>query len=207
MKKAPGKKIRPGRKPTDLKRMLFTRFMLIVAAFILWIGGIAVRLVHLQVNQHAYLLAKAKSQSLYNQKTKQLRGTIFDRNGAVLAMSVEVKTLFVNPNEIEDIPRAAREIAKAAKVDGKQLLAKLTEARSLDRSYVPIAKKVDKDNFDRINKALFDPDIKKADQPNYLGVHWDEDQTRSYPYGSLAAPTIGISNDEDEGVAGMEQSQ
>jgi cell division protein FtsI (penicillin-binding protein 3) len=187
--------------------MLFTRFMLIVAAFILWIGGIAVRLVHLQVNQHDYLLSRARSQSLYNQKTKQLRGTIYDRNGAVLAMSVEVKTLFVNPTEIEDIPRAAREIAKAANIDTKQLLAKLNEAKSLDRRYVPVAKKVDKDSFDRINKALYDPDVKKQDQPMYIGVHWDEDQTRSYPYGSLAAPTIGISNDEDQGVAGIEQSQ
>lgn len=207
MRKAPAKKIRPVRKPTDLKRMLFTRFMLIVAAFILWIGGIAVRLVHLQVNQHDYLLSRARSQSLYNQKTKQLRGTIYDRNGAVLAMSVEVKTLFVNPTEIEDIPRAAREIAKAANIDTKQLLAKLNEAKSLDRRYVPVAKKVDKDSFDRINKALYDPDVKKQDQPMYIGVHWDEDQTRSYPYGSLAAPTIGISNDEDQGVAGIEQSQ
>ena len=207
MKKAPVKNIRPNRKPTDLKRLLFTRFMLVVAAFILWIGGISIRLVHLQINQHAELLEKVRIQTRYRQKTKQLRGTIFDRNGAVLAMSVEVKTLFVNPTEIDDVPSAAREIAKAAGLDGKQLTAKLTEAKSLDRRYVPIAKKVDKDKFDRINKALFDPDVKKQDQPQYVGVHWDEDQTRSYPYNSLAASTIGISNDEDEGVAGIEQSQ
>jgi cell division protein FtsI (penicillin-binding protein 3) len=207
MKKAPVKSIRSNRKPTDLKRLLFTRFMLVVAAFIVWIGGISVRLVHLQVNQHAYLLAKAKSQSIYSKKKKQLRGTILDRNGAVLAMSVEVKTLFVNPTEIEDVAAASREIAKAAGLDAKQLTAKLTEAKSLDRSYVPIAKKVDKDKFDRINKALFNAEVKKSDQPQYVGVHWDDDQTRSYPYNSLAASTIGISNDEDQGVAGIEQSQ
>ena len=207
MKKAPVKKIRPNRKPADLKRLLFTRFMLIVAAFILWIGGISVRLVHLQVNQHRYLLAKARAQSIYNQRSKQLRGTIYDRNLAVLAMSVEVNTLFVNPTEIEDVPRAASDLSKAAHIDSKQLLAKLAEAKSQNKSYLPIAKKVDKDNYDRINKALFDPDVRKSDQPKYEGVHWDEDQTRSYPYGSLAAPTIGISNDEDEGVAGVEQSQ
>ena len=207
MRKAPAKKIRPNRKPADLKKLLFTRFMLIVAAFILWIGGISVRLVHLQINQHAYLLAKAKSQSLVNQKTKQLRGTIYDRNLAVLAMSVEVKTLFVDPTEIEDVSQAARDIAKAAHVDAKQLTAKLTEAKSLNKSYVPIAKKVDKDNYDRINKALYDPNVKKEGEPKYAGVHWDSDQTRSYPYGSLAAPTVGISNDEDQGVAGIEQSQ
>ena len=207
MRKAPVKKIRPKQKPTDLKRLLFTRFMLIVAAFILWIGGISVRLVHLQVNQHEFLLAKARRQGSTDQKTKQLRGTIYDRNLAVLAMSVEVKTLFVDPTEIHDVSQAARDIAKAAHVDAKQLTAKLTEAKSLNKSYVPVAKKVDKENFDRINKALLTADVKKQDEPRYVGVHWDVDQTRSYPYGSLAAPTIGISNDEDQGVAGIEQSQ
>jgi len=207
MKKVQAKKSRPNRRPADLNRLLFTRFMLIVAAFILWIGGIGVRLVHLQVNQHSFLLAKARAQSIYNLRSKQLRGTIYDRNLAVLAMSIEVNTLFVNPSEIDDVPRAATDIAKAAHIDGKQLLARLTEAKSQNKSYLPIAKKIDKDNYDRINKVLFDPDLKKGDQPKYAGVHWDEDQTRSYPYGSLGAPTIGISNDEDEGVAGIEQSQ
>jgi cell division protein FtsI (penicillin-binding protein 3) len=181
--------------------------MLIVAVLILWIGGISVRLVHLQVNQHQYLLAKAQGQRLNIKKTKMMRGTIYDRNGAVLAMSVPVRTLFANPTEIEDVPRAAREIAKAAGIDSKQLLAKLTEAKSLEKSYIPIAKKVDEDSVKRINKALYDSELKKADEPKYAGLHWDEGQKRSYPYRTLAAPTVGVSNDEDNGVAGIEQSQ
>jgi cell division protein FtsI (penicillin-binding protein 3) len=207
MRKAAAIKVRPTRKPADLKRMLFTRFMLIVAVFILWIGGISVRLVHLQVNQHEYLLAKAQGQRLNIKKTKMMRGTIYDRNGAVLAMSVPVRTLFANATEIEDVPRAAREIAKAAGLDSKQLLSRLTEAKSLEKSYVPIAKKIDEDTVKRINKALFDPDLKKADEPKYAGLHWDEGQKRSYPYRTLAAPTVGVSNDDDDGVAGIEQSQ
>lgn len=207
MRKAAAIKVRPNRKPTDLKRMLFTRFMLIVAVFILWIGGISVRLVHLQVNQHEYLLAKAQNQRLNIKKTKMMRGTIYDRNGAVLAMSVPVRTLFANPTEIEDVPRAAREIAKAAGLDSRQLLAKLTDAKSLEKSYVPLAKKVDEDTVKRVNKALFDPELKKADEPKYAGLYWDEGQKRSYPYRTLAAPTIGLSNDQDNGVAGIEQSQ
>jgi len=79
MKKAPAIKVRQKSKPTDLKKTLFTRFMLIVAVFILWIGGISVRLVHLQVNQHTILLAKARSQSLYTRTSKMLRGTIYDQ--------------------------------------------------------------------------------------------------------------------------------
>jgi cell division protein FtsI (penicillin-binding protein 3) len=181
--------------------------MLIVAAFILWIGGISVRLVHLQVNQHEMLLAKARNQSIYVRRTKMMRGTIRDRNGAILAMSEPVKTLYANPTEINDVPRAAREIAKAAGIDSKQLLAKLTEAKDLEKSYVVLAKRVDEDDAKRINKALFDSELKKGDEPKYAGLHWDEDQKRTYPYRTLAAPTIGIANAEDIGVAGIEQSQ
>lgn len=181
--------------------------MLIVAMFIVWIGGISVRLVHLQVNQHEYLLAQAVRQRQNITKSKMMRGTIFDRNGAVLAMSVPVQTLYAVPKEIDDVQSAAREIAKAAGLDPKSLLAKLNEAKSLERAYVPLAKKLDADTVKRINKALFDPNVKKPDEPKYAGLHWDEGQRRSYPYRSLASPTIGISNDEDQGIAGIEQSQ
>jgi hypothetical protein len=50
MKKVPAKRTK--RKPQDLRRVLFARFMLIIAAFVLWIGVIGVRLVHLQISKH-----------------------------------------------------------------------------------------------------------------------------------------------------------
>ncbi|HET7896790.1 MAG TPA: hypothetical protein VFL47_03955, partial [Flavisolibacter sp.] len=52
-------------KPTkkkNLKQIAFTRFMLVVAFFIIWIGGISVRLVHLQVTQHDWLRERALDQ-------------------------------------------------------------------------------------------------------------------------------------------------
>jgi cell division protein FtsI (penicillin-binding protein 3) len=207
MKKAPATRNRPSRPTHDLKRMLFTRFMLVVAVFILWIGGISVRLVHLQVNQHTYLLARAQGQRLNIKKTRHLRGTIYDRNGSVLAMSVPVKTLFADPTEIDDTQRAGREIAKAVGLSSQKLTLELENAKNSGRRYFPIAKKVDDDNVRRINRALFDPDVKKSDDPKYEGVYWADDQRRSYPYRSLAAQTIGFSNADEEGMAGVEQSR
>src|SRR5438034_8860860 len=207
MKKVPAKISRQVRKTPDLKRMLFTRFMLIVAAFVLWIGGISVRLVHLQVTQHEYLRGRALSQRLNIKKTKLLRGTIYDRNGRVLAMSVPVKTLFADPTEIDDVQLAAREIAKAAGLNSQKLYAQLNEAKSANKRYLPLAKKLDDETARRINKALFDPDITKSDEPKFNGLHWTEDQKRNYPYHSLAAQTIGFANADDQGVAGIEQSQ
>src|SRR4029078_202068 len=49
--------------------------------------------------------------------------------------------------------------------------------------------------------------LSKSDTAKHEVRHWREDQTRSYPYGSLAAHVIGFSNAEGIGQAGIEQSQ
>ncbi len=72
------RKITKKKNPTQTA---FTRFMLIVAFFILWIGAIGVRLVHLQVNQSDWLRDKAQDQRRDELKSKMLRGTIYDRGG------------------------------------------------------------------------------------------------------------------------------
>src|SRR5438445_11464530 len=105
---------RPKRaKKINLKQVAFTRFMLVVAVLVLWIGGISVRLVHLQVTQHAWLKEKALDMRQDVKKTRTLRGTIFDRNERALAMSLTVKTLYADPSEIADVETAAKAIANA----------------------------------------------------------------------------------------------
>src|SRR6476659_3437464 len=95
---------RPKRaKKINLKQVAFTRSMLVVAVFVLWIGGISVRLVHLQVTQHAWLKEKALDMRQDVKKTRTLRGTIYDRNERALAMSLTVKTLYADSSEIDDV--------------------------------------------------------------------------------------------------------
>jgi len=66
---------RPKRaKKPNLKQVAFTRFMLVVAVFVLWIGGISIRLVHLQVTQHAWLKGKALDMRQDKKTIRTLRG-------------------------------------------------------------------------------------------------------------------------------------
>jgi cell division protein FtsI (penicillin-binding protein 3) len=185
----------------------FTRFMLIVAFFIIWIGGIGVRLVHLQINQYEALRAKALDQRRDTVKEKQLRGTIYDRTERALAMSVKAKSLFVDPAEIENTDQAAKEIAKALKVKPDELGKNLREAKQSGKRFVWLARKLDEDSAEKINRALENKELKKTDLPRYAGLHWKEEQKRSYPYKTLAAQVIGFSNADDVGSAGIEQSQ
>src|SRR5215213_1351909 len=185
----------------------FTRFMLIVAFFVLWIGGIGARLVHLQIKQHEFLRDKAVSQRRDKTNEKQLRGTIYDRSERALAMSLKVKSLYADPKEIEDVETAAKEVAKALKVKPNEIAAKIRDAKENNKRFVVLAPKLDEETVQKINDSLENKDLRKADLPRFAGLHWKEEQKRSYPYGSLGAQVIGFSNADDIGSAGIEQSQ
>ncbi len=184
---------------------IFTRFMFIVAVFILWIGGISVRLVHLQVNQDEWLRERAQNQRRDLVKSKMLRGTIFDRSEHALAMSIDVKSLYANPMEIDDIKESAEKIAKALGLPKKEVLQTLTEGKENGKKFVWIQRKINEDEVNEINEKLAVNDIKKNDLPKFAGLHWKQEQKRSYPYKNLAAQVVGFSNSDDVGQSGIEQ--
>ncbi|HEV8593463.1 MAG TPA: penicillin-binding transpeptidase domain-containing protein [Pyrinomonadaceae bacterium] len=194
-------------KRQNLKQTAFTRFMLIVAVFVLWIGAIGARLVHLQVQEHDWLRQRAMGQRQDVRKSKMLRGTIFDRDGRALAMSVNVKTLYADATEITDLKKSAKTIAKVLGVNENKLLNQLSAAKEDERRFVPLVKGLDEEAAQRVNKALDIVEIRKSDLPKYEALHWREDQKRSYPYQSLAAHVVGFSNNDGVGQAGIEQSQ
>ena len=185
----------------------FTRFMLIVAIFILWIGAIGVRLVHLQVNQSEWLRDKAQDQRRDELKSRMLRGSIYDRNERALAMSVKVKSLYADPREIEDVNATAQRLAPILKLKQSEIAEDLQTAKDNNKRFVWLARKIDEDTALKLNLALESPEIKKFDLPKFNGLHWREEQKRSYPYKNLAAQVVGFSNADDIGQAGIEQSQ
>ena len=181
--------------------------MLIVAVLVIWMGGISVRLVHLQVTKHEWLKERAEGQRFDIRRSKLPRGAILDRNGRGLAMSVRVKTLYADPTEIEDVAAAAKTLAKVTGVKEKDLASQLAAAKADERKFVTLSKGLDDETVERINKALDDPKLRKADAPNFVGLHYREEQRRTYPYGTMAAHVVGFSNADGIGQAGIEQSQ
>ena len=181
--------------------------MLIIAVFVLWIGGISARLVHLQVQQAEWLRGRAEDIRQNEKRTRMLRGTILDQNGRKLAISIKVRTLYADATEIVDVKAAAKAVAKALELNEAKLIQQLSEARDNERKFVPIAKGLDDETVHRVNRLLEDPKLIKTDTPRFPGLHWREDQMRSYPYETLAAHIIGFVNAEGNGQAGIEQSQ
>lgn len=188
-------------------QVIFTRFLLIVAFFTVWIGVIGVRLVHLQVNQSDWLRDKALDQRRYEHKSKSLRGSILDREGRALALSLKVKSLYADPSEIEDVASAAKTLSSILKIKAQDLQKNLQDAKDAKKRFVWLSRKIDAEQVQKINEKLKDIDPKKSTEPNVKGIYWKEEQTRSYPYGTLAAQVVGFSNLDDVGQAGIELSQ
>ncbi len=181
--------------------------MLIVAVLLIWMGGIGVRLVHLQVTKHEWLKERAEGQRFDIQRSKLPRGAIYDRNGRALAMSNRVKTLYADPTEIDDVKSAAKTLAKVTGIKEKSIADQLLSAKDDERRFVPLIKNLDGEAVERLNKDLEDPTVRKPDAPRFAGLHYREDQRRTYPYGTMAAHVVGFSNADGVGQAGIEQSQ
>src|SRR5690349_10099463 len=102
-------------------------------------GIVLFRLVTLQVLQAAELTVKADRQ---HQKTVSLegaRGTIVDRNGKVLAMNLEVPSVFGVPTDVDSPAKTARMLSPVLHIRANELEQKLRQ----DRRFVWLARKLD----------------------------------------------------------------
>jgi cell division protein FtsI (penicillin-binding protein 3) len=180
---------------TKQAQVVFARFLLIVGIWVIWMGVIGVRLVHLQVNQHDWLLQKAQNQRREKIREKQLRGTIYDRNGSQLAVSLNVGSLFIEPDKIENAEATGAKLAAVLKEKPQEVINRIKKAKESGKKYVRFAPELGDEKVEKI-KAL-----------ELAGVKWEKDQKRSYPHQMTAAQVVGFSNIDDEGQSGIERSQ
>src|SRR5688572_7301834 len=74
------------------RHVLHSRLAVAAVLFALWTTGIQARLVYLQVVQHSDMKARANRQHMRTIAAPAKRGEILDRNGHVLAYSVDADT-------------------------------------------------------------------------------------------------------------------
>jgi len=54
--------------------------------------------------------------------------------------------------------------------DQRQIAAQLQQGKDGNKRFIPLAKKLDEEVAQKINKALDMPDVKKPDLPNFAGA-------------------------------------
>ena len=94
------------------------------------------KLYDLQINRHDELKAEAVSQQTDSMVISASRGTIYDKNGEIMAISYSTETVFVDPKAIaswvEKQEQAIEEAAEAAAENGKSY----TPPEILDQAYI-----------------------------------------------------------------------
>lgn len=163
--------------------------MLVVVAMTLAFGVVVVRLGAVQVASAERYRELGLDQRVREFTLAAERGTIFDRNGADLAVSIPAETVWADPRVIEDPVAYARELAPIVGVDEATLAAHLGES---DKAFVYVARKVDGAVADQV-RALRLP-----------GIDYVPESRREYPSGTLAAPVLGFVGTDNDGLGGLE---
>ena len=164
----------------------------LVAIFVFFTCCVVARLVWLQVVDAQRLTHMAQTQRTNVVKLFARRGTIYDRNGNVLAISRECKTLYCNPQQVKDPSGAAHIIADVLGGSADDYVDSLNGNTTF--SYV--AKKISNEDAKTIKKRLADAKIE--------GVFLLPDIKREYPYGSVAGQVLGIVGADGDGLSGLE---
>ncbi|WP_455139130.1 peptidoglycan D,D-transpeptidase FtsI family protein [Thermophilibacter sp.] len=160
--------------------------------FLALMGVVAARLAWLQVVQAGELSSKARNQTTNVVTLHAKRGTIYDRNGNALAMSVECRTVYANPKEVSDPSGVADLLVENLGGDKSAYMELLTE----DTTFVYLYLKADADPADKLASAL--------DEADLTGIYFLDDVKRTYPYGSVGAQVIGYVNAEGKALSGLE---
>ena len=124
------------------------------------------------------------------------RGTIYDRNGTILAMSASAEDIFISPKEIiendQDQNLIAGGLAEILDLDPADILKKMEKTNS---QYEELKKKADDELADKVREFINENDLK--------GVFIRPTSKRTYPKGTLASQVIGFTNDLG-GAMGLE---
>jgi cell division protein FtsI (penicillin-binding protein 3) len=159
-----------------------------------WTAGIQARLVYLQVVQHGDLQARADRQHLETIEAPAKRGEILDRNGKLLAYSVDADTVFADPREVDDPEKVARLICGALDECDARRSAEMARSLRRDSRFAYLARKISPDEAARV-RAL-----------NLEGVAFYKENRRFYPNKELAAHVLGYVGVDNTGLGGIEST-
>ena len=184
----------PAPSPLEWRSTMHGRLVVFALVFAVWTVGIEARLLYLQVFQHSALQARADRQQIKTVKLSPKRGEIFDRNGRLLAYSVDADTIAADPSKVTDPDDTARLVCEALTTCDATLRADMAQRLRRKGQFVYLARRVGPDAGNRV-KALELP-----------GVMLYKESQRYYPKKELASHVLGYVGLDNNGLAGLEST-
>ena len=170
------------------------RFYTALALLGLVFSSLVARAAYIQVIDPERLIVEGDRRSLRAATTIVQRGSIMDRNGRELAISVPVETVWADPQQVhEGNGLANRErwlaLAEVFRADVNSLLSKVENPK---RRFVYLERKVTPAVAEFVR------------QLNIPGIHLKTESRRFYPGGEISAHVVGFTDIDGVGIEGLE---
>ena len=165
-----------------------TRLLTVLVAFLLCFLAVIGRVFYLQIIQADYYTEKAKSQHERTVTLEPRRGRILDKNGRILAVSIQLKSLFGKPAQIDSPSQASRLLSPILNTPYHKLLIELKS----------------KKNFVWIKRKLTPEQTQKVQKLELAGIGFIEEFRRFYPNGNFAGQLLGYTGIDSQGLEGIE---
>src|SRR5512136_1712568 len=176
------------------EKKLGKRTILLTFFFFLWFFGLTLRLIELQVIEHSRLKAAVLKQNQLKPEITPERGTIYDRNGKIMARSLPVYSAFFLPSDEEPLEQQIariRQVRKILELSDKELQnirIKMEEGAP----FIWLKRKISPEKAESVRRL------------DLSGINFQEEHKRFYPLGALAAHVLGGVNIDDKGASGAE---
>lgn len=162
------------------------------------------RILILQTVEYEKYQAKVISQITTQTTIEADRGAIYDANGILIAGNVTTYRVFISP-------RTIKEASDETGVDYADMISHGLSSMLEDVSYEDVQYQTTKTQYlDRTIARKVVSDVAKqirtfiAENGLEDMIYLEATATRYYPYGSLAAHTIGFTNNDGTGIYGLE---
>ena len=166
------------------------RLVLVGVVFLLIWLGLWARAWFLQIHEGEMLAAMAERQHVASETVTGQRGEILDRNGKILARSVEVSSVYAVPREIADMEATATILSKILGVSRNQVARQLQSGK----------------NFAWVARKIADSAAEEIRGLKLKGIYLEAEYERAYPYKQLAGQLLGFVGIDDKGLEGLERS-
>ena len=170
---------------TDSQRK---RLLVIAIAFFAMLTIMTVKLVYLMVMQAGRYSERAQAVQERERSIKAKRGSIYDRNGVILADNEAVCSISVIHSQIEDPEAVIQVLSEKLEIPEDDVRKRVEKVSVREK----IKSNVDKTLADEIREM------------NLAGVMIDEDYKRYYPYDTLASHVLGFTGSDNQGIVGLE---
>ena len=175
------------------RRVLMIAAILGIVAFI----PAVLQLYNLMIVQYDYYADLALRNQTRTTQVMADRGWIFDRNMHILATSVGVENVYLDPHELKQSKANLEEIGEAlGEILDKDPAWIIEQGKDRTKGYKQIAAQIDEQTAAKIRLFINENQIS--------GIHLEPSAKRYYPYGSLAAQLIGFTNNSGQGSEGIE---